>query len=190
MIGHLPCCVARCHDLLARSATGVIAIRKTMQIDRFDISGPFVKATGEATPFVQDIQSLSERRGTVRGRHYQAPPHAQGKLVRCTQGAIIDVAVDVRSDSPTYGQHVRVRLSADNGAQLWVPPGFLHGFATLTDHCLVQYKCTAYYDADCDAGVAWIDPELGIDWGLSETDAVISPKDASAPTFAAFQTPF
>ncbi|MEM9599706.1 MAG: dTDP-4-dehydrorhamnose 3,5-epimerase [Pseudomonadota bacterium] len=188
-------------------------MRKTMQIDRFDISGPvlftphrfvddrgyfaetfrqnlFEQAIGEVMPFVQDNQSLSERKGTVRGLHYQAPPRAQGKLVRCTQGAIIDVAVDARSESPTYGQHVRVRLSADNGAQLWVPPGFLHGFATLTDHCLVQYKCTAYYDADCDGCVAWNDPDLGIDWGLSEADAVISAKDASAPAFADFQTPF
>ncbi|GLQ20531.1 dTDP-4-dehydrorhamnose 3,5-epimerase [Algimonas porphyrae] len=184
-----------------------------MQIDRFDISGPvlftprrfvdergyfaetfrqsvFVDAIGEVVQFVQDNQSLSERKGTIRGLHYQAPPHAQGKLVRCTQGAIIDVAVDIRSGSTTYGQHVRVQLSAGNGAQLWVPPGFLHGFATLTDHCLVQYKCTAYYDADCDGGVAWNDPDLDIDWGLSGTDPAISTKDAAAPAFGAFKTPF
>ena len=151
----------------------------------------FRDTVGATAPdFVQDNQSLSLQRGTVRGLHYQSPPHAQGKLVRCTRGRITDVAVDARRASPTFGQHVAVELSDDNAAQLWVPAGFLHGFATLEDDTVVQYKCTDYYAAECDGAVAWDDPALGIDWGIAPAHAVVSPKDAAAPRFADFDTPF
>ena len=105
----------------------------------------FKAATGETLSFVQDNQSYSEAKHTIRGLHFQSPPHAQGKLVRCLAGSILDVAVDIRSGSETYGQHVKVVLSEDNKSQLWVPPGFLHGFATLEPDAVVAYKCTDYY---------------------------------------------
>ena len=146
--------------------------------------------TGEAPQFVQDNQSFSKTAGTVRGLHFQSPPHAQGKLVRCTQGAIIDVAVDARKGSPTFGQYVRAELTQENMCQLWVPSGFLHGFSTLKDNTIVQYKCTDYYNSDCDGNVAWDDPELAIDWGISPTTAVLSAKDAAAPRMADFTSPF
>lgn len=136
--------------------------------------------------FVQDNHSYSAPRHTLRGLHYQRPPRAQDKLVRCSRGVILDVAVDIRKDSPTYGQHVAVQLSGENGAQLYVPKGFLHGFLTLTEHCEVQYKCTDSYAPDCDGGVAW--DSVGIDWG---TDApVLSEKDANALHFSEFDSPF
>lgn len=136
--------------------------------------------------FVQDNHSFSAPRHTLRGLHYQRPPRAQDKLVRCSRGAILDVAVDVRKGSLTYGQHVAVELSADTGAQLFVPKGFLHGFLTLTEDCEVQYKCTDIYAPDCDGAVRW--DSAGIDWG---TDApVLSDKDAQAVAFPDLQTPF
>lgn len=136
--------------------------------------------------FVQDNHSYSSPRHTLRGLHYQRPPRAQDKLVRCTRGVILDVAVDARRGSPSYGQHVAVELSAETGAQLYVPKGFLHGFLTLTPDCEVQYKCTDTYAPDCDGAVAW--DSLGIDWG---TDALIlSDKDAKAPHFSDFESPF
>lgn len=151
----------------------------------------FRDAVGEDAPdFVQDNQSFSKSAGTVRGLHFQSPPHAQGKLVRCTQGSIIDVAVDARTGSPTFGQHVSAELSAENGAQLWVPAGFLHGFSTLADDTVVQYKCTDYYASDCDGNVAWDDPDLAIDWGIDPAKAVLSAKDAVAPRWSDFTSPF
>ncbi|WP_298914901.1 dTDP-4-dehydrorhamnose 3,5-epimerase [uncultured Algimonas sp.] len=150
----------------------------------------FDDSVGEPVEFVQDNQSLSRRKGTVRGLHYQSPPHAQGKLVRCIQGAIVDIAVDVRRGSATYGQHVRAELTQDNARQLWVPPGFLHGFSTLTDDVVVHYKCSDYYAAGAEGSVVWNDPDLSIDWGVDAVDAVVSQKDAAAPAFDAFQSPF
>lgn len=150
----------------------------------------FEAAVGSSVQFVQDNQSLSVQRGTIRGLHGQTPPHAQGKLIRCTQGAIVDVAVDARANSPTYGQHIAVELNPQTAAQLWVPPGFLHGFSTLADNTVVQYKCTAYYAVECDFNIAWNDPDLGIAWGIDAADAVLSDKDAAAPAFADFKTPF
>ncbi|MFN4058678.1 MAG: dTDP-4-dehydrorhamnose 3,5-epimerase [Roseinatronobacter sp.] len=136
--------------------------------------------------FVQDNHSFSAQRHTLRGLHYQRAPRAQDKLVRCTRGVILDVAVDIRRGAPTFGQHVAVELSAENGAQLYVPKGFLHGFLTLAEDCEVQYKCTDTYAPDCDGAVRW--DSVGIDWG---TDApVLSDKDARAPVFADFETPF
>jgi dTDP-4-dehydrorhamnose 3,5-epimerase len=135
---------------------------------------------GDAT-FVQDNLSLSLRKGTIRGLHYQKPPFAQGKLVRVGRGAVYDVAVDVRKRSPTYGQHIATTLRALDGAQLWVPPGFLHGFCTLEDNTEVCYKVTSYYSAAHDAGVLWNDPDLGIKWPVDEVAVVLSEKDRSLP---------
>jgi len=140
--------------------------------------------------FVQDNHSFSATRGTLRGLHYQRPPHAQDKLVRCTRGAIFDVAVDIRKGSPGYGRWVGVELTAQNGEQLLVPKGFLHGFITLSEDCEVQYKCTDVYAPDCDGAIRWDDPDLGIDWPLNGAAPVLSAKDAVAPLFAGFDSPF
>ena len=140
--------------------------------------------------YVQDNQSMSGRRGTVRGLHFQAPPHTQAKLVRCGHGAVWDVVVDARRGSPTYGQWAGVELSAENGKQLYVPEGFLHGFATLTDGAEVLYKCTDYYAPDADGSVMYSSAGLGIDWKLGGTEALLSAKDAAAPDWAAFDSPF
>lgn len=150
----------------------------------------FNTAIGQDVSFVQDNHSLSTNKGTVRGLHFQSPPHAQGKLVRCVRGRIIDVAVDVRKTSPTYGQHVTVELSDYNSKQLWVPEGFLHGFATLEDATEVTYKVTNYYSPECDGNVLWNDTNLNINWGISNVEASLSDKDAAAPSFSDFNTPF
>jgi len=139
--------------------------------------------------FVQDNQSLSAAPNTVRGLHFQAPPHAQDKLVRCGRGALFDVAVDIRRGSPSYGKWFGTELSAGNGRQLLVPKGFLHGFATRAPETEILYKCTDYYAPDCDGAVRFDDAEIGIDWGLSG-DPVLSDKDAAAQGFAGFDSPF
>lgn len=149
----------------------------------------FAEATG-GVEFVQDNESLSEHVGTVRGLHYQAPPFAQAKLVRVVQGAVFDVAVDVRKGSPTYGRWTGAELSADNGRQLFVPAGFLHGFVTRAPETLVLYKVDNYYDRDSDGAVHWLSPSLAVDWGLDPQAAVLSEKDAAAPYFSDFETPF
>lgn len=136
--------------------------------------------------FVQDNHSLSRQAGTVRGLHYQAPPHAQGKLVRCGRGRLFDVAVDGRRGSPTFGQWFGAELSFENGRQLWIPAGFLHGFVTREPDTEVVYKCTAHYDREADGAVAW--DSLDIDWDVS--DPVLSDKDRAAPAFADWQSPF
>lgn len=137
--------------------------------------------------FVQDNHSLSAKAGTIRGLHFQSPPHAQGKLVRCGRGRLMDVAVDVRAGSPTYGQWVAEELSFANGRQLWIPAGFLHGFVTREDDTEIVYKCTDHYAPDCDGAVRW--DSVGIDWGLT-VPPVLSEKDAAAVTLAAFRSPF
>lgn len=141
----------------------------------------FVEA-GIDQAFVQDNHSLSGEEGVIRGLHYQRQPKAQGKLVRCTRGKILDVAVDIREGSPTYKRWVAVELSAENARQLWVPPGFAHGFCTLTEDCEVVYKVTAEYDPELDSGFQWDDPEIGVDWPVD--DPVLSEKDEMAPPFA------
>lgn len=140
-------------------------------------------------PFVQDNQSLSRAVNTLRGLHYQRPPHAQAKLVRVLAGRIFDVAVDARRGSATYGKWVGVELSAADGRQLLIPAGFLHGFVTREPDTAVFYKCSDVYAPECDGGIAWNDPDIGIDWGLSG-DPVLSAKDAAAPAFATFDSPF
>lgn len=136
---------------------------------------------GVKGPFVQDNHSLSRAAGVVRGLHFQAAPSPQAKLVRCTRGAIVDVAVDIRRGSPTFGKHVAVELTAENGWQLYVPVGFAHGFSTLVPDTEVQYKVTGYYAPDCDRGVAHDDPALGIDWRTPRETRILSDKDRTLP---------
>lgn len=152
-----------------------------METFRQDI---FNEAIGETVEFVQDNHSFSKTIYTVRGLHYQSHPHAQGKLVRCTKGHVLDVAVDARPDSSTYGHHVKAILSAENARQLYIPAGFLHGFATLEPNTEVQYKCTDYYAPDCDGSVLWNDPDLAIDWGFPFEKAILSDKDRNTKRFA------
>lgn len=140
--------------------------------------------------FVQDNEFYSAKKGTVRGLHFQAPPFAQAKLVRVLKGAILDVAIDGRKGSKSYGAWVSAKLSAENGAQLLVPAGFLHGFVTLEADTVVAYKVDAHYDRASEGAVRWNDPELGIDWGIAEGEAMLSDKDAVAPSWADFKSPF
>jgi dTDP-4-dehydrorhamnose 3,5-epimerase len=139
------------------------------------------RSAGFQASFVQDNHVYSMNKGIVRGLHYQLPPAAQGKLVRVTRGAILDVAVDIRRASPTFGKHVAAVLSAENGHQIWVPPGFAHGYVTLEDHSEVLYKVTNPYAPELDRGIRWNDPALGIDWRIAEGDALLSQKDQVQP---------
>lgn len=134
--------------------------------------------------FIQENRSLSAQAGTVRGLHFQLPPKAQGKLVTCTAGTLLDVAVDLRHGSPTYGQYVSAELTADGGEQIWVPPGFAHGFCTLVPDTVISYKVTDYYSPEHDRGVLWNDPGLGIEWPIGVGQAILSDKDKTLPTMA------
>ena len=145
---------------------------------------------GLAYDWVQDNHSYSVAVGTVRGLHYQAPPSAQAKLVRVARGAVLDVAVDIRRGSPTYGHWVAEELTAENGAQLLVPRGFLHGFVTRAPETEVLYKVDALYDGPAEGAVRFDDPDLAVDWGIDPGDAVLSDKDAAAPFLADWQSPF
>jgi dTDP-4-dehydrorhamnose 3,5-epimerase len=147
---------------------------ETFRQDRFTAEvGPFT--------FVQDNQSRSALKGTIRGLHFQREPRAQGKLVRALHGAVLDIAVDIRAGSPSFGRFEAVELSAENGHQLWVPPGFLHGFCTLTNDVELAYKVTDYYSPEHDAGVRWDDPDIGIPWPVDASAVVLSDKDRKAP---------
>jgi len=139
--------------------------------------------------YVQDNQSFSHK-GALRGLHGQADPFAQGKLVRVIQGRVLDVAVDIRKGSLTYGKHVSIELSVDNQLQFWIPAGFLHGFATLEDNTIFAYKVNNYYDKASEIGVIWNDPTLGIDWGIAQSEVLLSPKDEILPAFSTFKSPF
>lgn len=174
-----------------------------MQVQRFDIDGPVLftpKRWGDdrgffaevyrrdvferevgARDFVQDNHSTSRQKGTLRGLHFQKNPMAQGKLVRVTRGAALDVIVDIRASSPTFGQHLAVELTEVNGQVFWVPEGFLHGFCTLSDHVDFLYKVTAFYSPAHDGAVRWNDPELGIRWPFPDDALTLSPKDRAAP---------
>lgn len=147
----------------------------------------FFSNAGLNYKFVQDNQSLSNK-GIVRGLHFQKEPHAQGKLVRVVAGSVIDVAVDIRKSSPTYGKWFSIELNAVNFLCLFIPPGFAHGFATLQDETIFQYKCTDYYHPESEGGVLWNSPSLGIDWGF--TDPILSEKDKKHPEFSEFVSPF
>jgi dTDP-4-dehydrorhamnose 3,5-epimerase len=140
--------------------------------------------------FVQDNQSISTLRGTVRGLHFQSPPYAQAKLVRVLEGAIFDVAVDIRRGSPTYGRHAVHELSAQNGLQFLIPEGFAHGFCTLTERTSVHYKVSAYYSAAHDRGLLWRDPDLQISWPVATDAAVLSDRDRGHPGLATLNSPF
>lgn len=145
---------------------------------------------GIGEEFVQDNHSLSRPAGTVRGLHFQTPPHVQAKLVRCVRGRIMDYAVDLRKGSPTYGRHVATELSAENGWQLYIPVGFAHGFVTLEEDCEVAYKVSDYYAPAHDGGVRWDDPDIGIAWPLPASGPVLSPKDERLRLLAEFESPF
>jgi dTDP-4-dehydrorhamnose 3,5-epimerase len=140
--------------------------------------------------FVQDNHVYSSGRGVLRGLHYQIPPHAQGKLVRCSRGSILDVCVDIRVGSPTFGRHVAIALSAANWKQIWVPPGFAHGYVTMEPGCEVIYKVTDYYAKDCERAIAWDDPDLDINWQIAQSDVVLSDKDRTNPRLADVASPF
>jgi len=145
------------------------------------------EAAGLETSFVQDNESKSTK-GVLRGLHFQEPPYDQGKLVRVVSGAVMDVSVDIRKDSPTYGMWEALELSAQNKRMLWIPPGFAHGFVTLEDETIFFYKCTRLYDRESENSIIWNDPDLGIEWGID--DPIVSEKDQHAPSFKDLKSPF
>lgn len=156
---------------------------ETFRADRFS-------AEVSDAVLVQDNQSFSAEVGTVRGLHFQLTPRAQGKLVQCLAGSILDVAVDLRKGSPSFGKHVKAELSAENGHQLWVPPGFAHGFCTLQPNSIISYKVSDYYSPEHDRGLLWNDSELGIEWPVDSNMAVLSAKDKVQPRLADLKTLF
>lgn len=182
-----------------------------MEVIKTDIEGPLIiepKVFGDARGyffesfsqrefdakvgelrFVQDNESCS-RRGVMRGLHFQIPPFTQAKLVRCVRGAVLDVAVDIRRGSPTYGRHVAVELTEDNHRQFFVPKGFAHGFSVLSDVAVFQYKCDEFYHPEADAGISILDESLGIDWRIPLEEAVLSEKDTRHPLLSGFESPF
>ena len=139
--------------------------------------------------FVQDNESMSKY-GVMRGLHFQRPPYAQSKLVRCVKGEVIDVAVDIRKGSPTYGQHIAAILSEENHRQFFIPQGFAHGFAVLSESAVFQYKCDNFYHPEADGGISILDESLGIDWGMAMEEALLSEKDTTHPKLAEFDSPF
>jgi dTDP-4-dehydrorhamnose 3,5-epimerase len=139
------------------------------------------RAGGILSDFVQDNESMSRATGTLRGLHFQAPPSAQAKLVRCTAGAVYDVAVDIRRSSPTFGHHIGIELSAANGWQIYIPEGFAHGYLTLAPDTVIEYKVSRLYEPAADCGLAWNDPKLGISWPLAGRDPILSPRDRQHP---------
>jgi len=148
-----------------------------------------LSAHGIDLSFVQDNHSYSARRGTVRGLHFQRAPQAQAKIVRVVRGAVLDVAIDIRPDSPTFGRHIAIELSAENWRQVFIPEGFAHGFCTLTDHAEILYKVSAPYAPGLEAGVCWSDPELGIPWPVDPAMAMVSERDAALPFFRDVRLP-
>jgi dTDP-4-dehydrorhamnose 3,5-epimerase len=148
----------------------------------------FVDKVG-VVDFVQDNESKSSY-GVMRGLHFQAPPFTQAKLVRCVKGSVLDVAVDIRKGSPTYGKHVAVELTEDNHKQLFIPKGFAHGFAVLSDTAIFQYKCDNFYHPEADGGINILDDSLGIDWKIPTDKAILSDKDTKHPLLKDFITPF
>jgi dTDP-4-dehydrorhamnose 3,5-epimerase len=148
----------------------------------------FAKKNGLVN-FVQDNESKSSY-GVMRGLHFQKPPYTQAKLVRCVRGSVLDVAVDLRKDSPTYGKHVAVELTEDNHRQLFIPKGFAHGFAVLSDEAVFQYKCDEFYHPESDGGISILDESLGIDWKIPIDKAILSDKDTKHPLLKSFDSPF
>jgi dTDP-4-dehydrorhamnose 3,5-epimerase len=150
--------------------------------------GEFKEKVGDIH-FVQDNESMSKY-GVMRGLHFQRPPYAQSKLVRCVKGEVIDVAVDIRKGSPTYGQHIAAILSEENHRQFYIPQGFAHGFEVLSESAIFQYKCDNFYHPEADGGISILDESLGIDWGLAIEAALLSEKDTKHPKLAEFDSPF
>ena len=148
----------------------------------------FTELVGDVD-FVQDNESMSTY-GVMRGLHFQRPPYAQAKLVRCVKGRVLDVAVDIRKGSPTYGKHVAVELTEDNHRQLFIPRGFAHGFSVLSEQAIFQYKCDNFYHPEADGGISITDESLGIDWGIPVADAILSDKDTKHAMLADFVSPF
>ena len=149
----------------------------------------FEQAIGREVDFVQDNESASTR-GVMRGLHFQRPPFTQAKLVRCVRGRVLDVAVDIRKGSPTFGRQVAVELSESNHLQFFIPRGFAHGFAVLSDEAVFQYKCDNYYEPSADGGISILDDSLGIDWQIPAQEALLSEKDSRHPLLQDFETPF
>lgn len=149
----------------------------------------FKEATGCDVLFVQDNESKSKY-GVVRGLHFQKPPFAQSKLVRVVKGAVLDVAVDLRKNSPTYGHHYAIELTAENHLQFFIPKGFAHGFSVLSDEVVFQYKCDNYYNAQSEGAIIWNDPVLNIDWQIPSDKVILSEKDKKHPLFNDFISPF
>jgi dTDP-4-dehydrorhamnose 3,5-epimerase len=176
-------------DLERTAIAGTLIIRPKRYEDARGFFAPVfqqsvLEAAGVAHGWVQDNQSLSRRRGTVRGLHFQQPPFAQAKLVRVVRGAALDVCVDLRRGSPTFGRHVAVELTAENLVQVYVPPGFAHGFCTLRDDTEVLYKVSVGWSPEHEGGVLWNDPELGIDWPVMADEPVLSDRDLLWPGLA------
>lgn len=149
-----------------------------------------MRASGVAHDWVQDNHTFSRERGVVRGLHFQMPPFAQAKLVRVVRGAIYDVAVDIRRGSPTYGRHVAIELSGHNWMQLYVPPGFAHGYCTLTHDTEVVYKVSAGWNRQAEGGLRWNDPDLGIEWPIEVSSAILHSRDIAWASISEFKTPF
>lgn len=149
----------------------------------------FQEKTGLDIHFVQDNESKSKR-GVLRGLHFQKPPFAQSKLVRVVKGCVLDVAVDIRKDSPTYGHYHAIELTEDNHLQFFIPKGFAHGFSVLSDEAVFQYKCDEFYNPQSEGALAWNDPQLNIDWRLPESEILLSDKDRNHPFFEGFVSPF
>ena len=173
---------------------GIVVIEPTVLSDKRGYflesfnKNEFEKAIGKVS-FVQDNESRSSK-GVLRGLHYQKPPFAQAKLVRCIEGEILDIAVDIRKDSPTYGLYHSDVLSSENKKQLFIPKGFAHGFVVLSEYAVFAYKVDNTYAPDCEAGILWNDKELGVEWGVNEKEIFISEKDDQLPLFSEFKSPF
>ena len=173
---------------------GIVVIEPTVLSDKRGYflesfnKNQFEKAIGKVS-FVQDNESRSSK-GVLRGLHYQKPPFAQAKLVRCIEGKILDIAVDIRKDSPTYGLYHSDILSGENKKQLFIPRGFAHGFVVLSDSAIFAYKVDNTYAPDYEAGILWNDKKLGVDWGAKESEIFISNKDEQLPLFSQFKSPF
>lgn len=181
-------------DIIKTDIEGVVILKPRIFTD---VRGYFFESYSkrefdekvQPVDFVQDNESCSTY-GVMRGLHFQRPPFTQAKLVRCVKGAVLDVAVDLRKGSPTYGRHVAVELSEDNHLQFFVPRGFAHGFAVLSDIAVFQYKCDNYYAPQADGGISITDPTLGIDWRIDPSEAILSDKDSKHPLLADFESPF
>jgi len=183
------CCAFERRHPMQVLATAIPDVKEVKPVRRFDPRGFFseifredlLRQHGIAPPFVQENLSLSADRGVVRGLHFQIGGAAQAKLVRCPRGSILDVAVDIRRGSPTFGRHVAVALSGQNWQQVYVPRGFAHGYCTLEPDTEVIYKVTAYYDPPSERGIAWDDPQIGIAWPVAAKDAILTERDRALP---------